>query len=95
MPLISGSRYFRDLIGGQKINVTFGEVVTFRILRYNFVFQPQLEFFVLVPKASKSYIEIGLLQGSLRVTTFAKHLQNYLQSYQAKVDFALLNPAMP
>ena len=40
MPLISGGRYFRgdryfrDLIGGQKINVTFGGAVIFGILRY-------------------------------------------------------------
>ena len=41
MPLISGGgryfrgdSYFRDLIGGQKINVTFGRAVTFGILRY-------------------------------------------------------------
>ena len=36
MPLLSGGRYFRDLIGGQKINVTFGGAVTFGILRYNY-----------------------------------------------------------
>ena len=29
-------RYFRDLIGGQKINVTFGGAVTFGILLYNY-----------------------------------------------------------
>ena len=34
MPLISADRYFRELIGGQKINVTFREAVTFVILRY-------------------------------------------------------------
>ena len=37
MPLLSGDRYFWDLIGGQKINVTFGffrGAVTFGILRY-------------------------------------------------------------
>ena len=36
MPLLSGGRgrYFRGLIGGQKINVTFGGTATFGILRY-------------------------------------------------------------
>ena len=29
-----GDSYFRDLIRGQKINVTFGRAVTFGILRY-------------------------------------------------------------
>ena len=31
---IRGDHYFRDLIGGQKVNVTFGGTVTFGILRY-------------------------------------------------------------
>ena len=80
-----GGRYFRDLIGGQKINVTFGGTATFGILRYLDVNLARGGIFDSVsayPRIHfKIYLEVSLAKGGIFDCVSTYPLQKILRRF--------------